>query len=81
MVMFGSPPSSAARRWLGLLLVLLVSYGLAVWWPWYVRRENARLKKELLHQRQMNRLLHGHLDTLQLEARRPTVAPAPTISL
>lgn len=77
--------NSTRRLRLGLVLVLLLSCGLAVvlsWGPLQERMENARLRSELLHQQKRARLLRGAVDTLQARTQRPAPAPAPpTISL
>ena len=66
------------RLRLALVLGLLLSCGLAValaWEPLRDRRENARLKAELLHEKKRVRVLRGLVDTLEAPARRPTPAP------
>lgn len=66
-----------------LLLGLVLSCGAALalaWGPLQERRENARLRKELLHEQKRVRLLRGLVDTLEAPARRPAPAPAQTFS-
>ncbi|MDF7815540.1 MULTISPECIES: hypothetical protein [Hymenobacter] len=69
---------------LGLLLVLLGSCGLSLflaWGPLQQRRENARLKAELLHQQKRARVLRGLVDTLQHPSRRAAPAQPQTLSI
>lgn len=76
--------TSPRRPRLGLVLVLLLSCGLAVavaWEPLRERRENARLKGELLHERQRLRALRGLVDTLHAQPRQPVPARPQTFSI
>jgi type II secretory pathway component PulM len=76
--MVATPTSTRLRLVLGLGLVL--SCGLAValaWGPLQERRENARLKKELRHERKRLRVLRGLVDTLRSPTRRRARAQPP----
>ena len=71
------------RLWVALVLGLVLSCGAALtlaWGPLQERQENARLKKELLHEQKRVRMLRGLVDTLEAPARRPAPAPPQTFS-
>jgi hypothetical protein len=75
--------TSTRAWWVGFVLVLLLSCGLALavaWGPLQVRRENARLKSELLREQYRLRELQRLRDTLQAPARRPAPARPQTFS-
>ena len=66
-----------------LLLGLVLSCGAALalaWEPLQERRENARLKMELLHEQKRVRLLRGLVDTLEAPARWSAPAPPQILS-
>ncbi len=69
--------ANSRRLLLGLGLAVL-GCALGVYLAGRPARENARLRQQLLHQRERTRALHGHLDTLQAELARPApTTPAP----
>lgn len=65
-----------ARLLLVALLVLSLGASCYLAYPaWRERRENERLKAELLHQQQRTRVLRGLVDTLQAAPRRLVASP------
>jgi hypothetical protein len=64
-----------------ILQVLSCGVALALaWGPLQERRENARLRNELLHEQKRVRVLRGLVDTLEAPARRPAPAPPQILS-